>query len=85
MLWLIPVMEKHGNLSLKLALREHLMKVSTSSIDRMQHAAHTTAGKNAMVQLGCLEGPRGACKCCDSETQHRNHLETKGIFYDVSC
>ncbi|EEH5174658.1 hypothetical protein ACLH9T_005026, partial [Salmonella enterica] len=43
---LIPAMEKHGHLSLNPALREQLLKVSASSIDRLLKEAHTTAGKN---------------------------------------
>ncbi|EJX0850469.1 hypothetical protein ODD70_004827 [Salmonella enterica] len=42
---LIPAMEKHGHLSLNPALREQLLKVSASSIDRLLKEAHTTAGK----------------------------------------
>ncbi|EJA5857550.1 transposase family protein, partial [Salmonella enterica] len=42
---LIPAMEKHGHLSLNPALREQLMKISASSIDRLLKEAHTTAGK----------------------------------------
>ncbi|EBP0843401.1 hypothetical protein NW381_001393 [Salmonella enterica] len=38
-------MEKHGHLSLNPALREQLLKVSASSIDRLLKEAHTTAGK----------------------------------------
>ncbi|WP_158784172.1 DDE-type integrase/transposase/recombinase [Pantoea sp. BAV 3049] len=42
---LIPVMEKLGHLSLNPALRDQLLKVSASSIDRLLKEAHTTAGK----------------------------------------
>jgi hypothetical protein len=42
---LIPAMEKHGHLSLNPTLREQLMKISASSIDRLLKEAHTTAGK----------------------------------------
>ncbi|ECG5644049.1 hypothetical protein E1K64_20245 [Salmonella enterica subsp. enterica serovar Poona] len=42
---LIPAMEKLGHLSLNPALREQLLKVSASSIDRLLKEAHTTAGK----------------------------------------
>ncbi len=38
-------MEKHGYLCLNPALREQLLKVSASSIDRLLKEAHTTAGK----------------------------------------
>lgn len=42
---LIPAMEKHGHLCLNPALREQLLKVSASSIDRLLKEAHTTASK----------------------------------------
>ncbi|MCP1065627.1 hypothetical protein M5G07_09490 [Serratia symbiotica] len=38
-------MEKHGHLCLNPALREQLLKVSASSIDRLLKEAHTIAGK----------------------------------------
>lgn len=42
---LIPAMEKHGHLCLNPALREQLLKVSASSIERLLKDAHVTAGK----------------------------------------
>lgn len=42
---LIPAMEKHGHISLNPALREQLMRISASSIDRLLKEARTTAGK----------------------------------------
>lgn len=42
---LIPAIEKHGHLSLNPTLREQLLKVSASSIDRLLKEAHTTVGK----------------------------------------
>ncbi|MCE2004209.1 hypothetical protein [Enterobacter asburiae] len=42
---LIPAMEKYGHLSLNPTLREQLLKVSASSIDRLLKEAHSTAGK----------------------------------------
>lgn len=41
----IPAMAKHGHLSLNPALREQLMEVSASSVDRLLKEAHTIAGK----------------------------------------
>ncbi|EEP0997522.1 hypothetical protein HAY25_004598 [Salmonella enterica] len=40
LLQLIPVMEKHGHLSLNPSLHEQLLKVSASSIDRLFKEAH---------------------------------------------
>lgn len=48
---LIPALEKHGHLCLNPALREQLLKVSASSIDRLLKDAHTTAGKKGSVAL----------------------------------
>ena len=42
---LIPAMERHGRISLNPALREQLMKISASSVDRLLKEAYTTAGK----------------------------------------
>lgn len=42
---LIPAMDKHDHLSLNPALREQLLKVSASSIDRLLKEAHTSASK----------------------------------------
>ncbi|ENL5099430.1 hypothetical protein AB5G50_004633 [Salmonella enterica] len=47
---LIPAMEKHGHLSLNPALREQLLKVSASSIDRLLKETHTTAGKKESMK-----------------------------------
>lgn len=42
---LIPAMEKHGHLCLNPILRQQLLKVSASSIDRLLKEAHTTAAR----------------------------------------
>lgn len=42
---LIPAMERHGHLCLNPTLREQLIKISASSIDRLLKEAHATAGK----------------------------------------
>ncbi|EBW7149060.1 hypothetical protein BZK42_22105 [Citrobacter braakii] len=44
-------MEKHGHLSLNPVLRDQLMKINASSIDRLLKEAHTAAGKNATGRL----------------------------------
>lgn len=42
---LIPAMERHGHLCLNSHLKEQLLKISASSIDRLLKEAHTVAGK----------------------------------------
>ena len=59
LLVLLPALERHGHLSLDPAVRERLIAVSASTIDRMLSGARAAAGGRRAAR-----GPPPACAAC---------------------